>query len=76
MQITNNKIDYIPINKPFISPKELSKYINISVGTLAVWRTNRTYDLPYVKIGGRIMYPAQQVNEWLAIRFCNLSAQR
>lgn len=76
MQISNNNIVKIPTDKIFISPKELSKYINISVGTLAVWRTNRTYDLPYVKIGGRIMYPAQQVNEWLTTRFCNLSAQR
>lgn len=71
MQISNNNIVKIPTDKIFISPKELSKYINISVGTLAVWRTNRIYDLPYVKIGGRIMYPTQQVNEWLATQFAN-----
>ncbi len=68
MQITNDKTDYIPTDKPFLSPKDLSKFIDISVGTLAVWRTNGTYGIPYIKIGGKVMYPVTEVNKWIQSR--------
>ena len=59
---------FIMTDKAFLSPKELSNFIGISVGTLAVWRTNKTYQIPYLKIGGKVMYPVAEVNQWIQSR--------
>lgn len=51
-----------------LSPEELSEFLGISVGTLAVWRTNKTYPLPYIKVGSRIRYDREKVLVWLDSR--------
>jgi len=40
--------------------------LNVKVGTLAVWRSTNKYDLPYVKIGSRVMYRAEDVNTFIS----------
>lgn len=58
----------IMADKPLLSPKELSRLIDISVGTLAVWRAKKTYEIPYTKIGNKVMYPVADINKWLQSR--------
>ena len=38
------------------SRKEAATYLGISPQTLAVWACNKRYDLPFIKIGRRVMY--------------------
>ena len=51
-----------------ITPKELSNILGVSESTLAVWRTQKTYPLPYVKVGGRIRYDLKDIDIWLENR--------
>jgi len=54
-----------------MSPKELSEYIGVKESSLAVWRTNKTYPLPYIKVGGLIRYNKDAVDKWLESRTKN-----
>ena len=36
--------------------QQAGEYLRVSPDTLAVWATTGRYDLPYVKIGRRVMY--------------------
>ena len=40
-----------------LSPKDTSRALDISEGTLAVWRCTKRYNLPYYKIGSNVRYP-------------------
>ena len=62
--------------KQLLTPKELSKLIGISAGTLAVWRTNKNPDIPYTKLGGKVMYHIDDINDWLQSNTRGKSNQR
>lgn len=55
-------------NLELLTTKQTSEYLQISVGTLAVWRTNNTYNIPYIKCGGRVRYRKADLDAWLASR--------
>ena len=59
------------MNKKLMSPKELSEYIGVKESSLAVWRTNKTDPLPYIKVGGLIRYDKEIVDKWLESRSRN-----
>ena len=50
------------------SPKAVAKDLNVTVGTLQVWRSTARYDLPYIKIGGKVMYRIEDVNKFIESR--------
>jgi len=39
------------------SEAETADILGVAPGTLQVWRSTGRYDLPYVKVGGKIRYP-------------------
>lgn len=46
----------------WMTTAEVAKYVGISKAMV----TNlRTYKLPYYKLGGRILFKKQEVNEWI-----------
>ena len=49
-------------------PKSVAKNLNVTVGTLQVWRSTGRYDLPYIKIGGKVMYRISDVNQVIESR--------
>jgi len=55
-----------PSSSPLLSPSAVSTMLDVKVGTLAVWRCNGKYNLPYVKIGSRVMYRAEDVNTFIS----------
>lgn len=55
-------------NQNLLTPKQLAEHIGVSEGTLAVWRTNKTYPIPYIKIGSLIRYDINEVNKWIETR--------
>lgn len=61
--------------KKLISPKELAEYLGISINSLAVWRTNKTYPIPYIKVGGKIRYDLDDINQWLNNRKNNIISE-
>jgi predicted site-specific integrase-resolvase len=51
-------------------PSEVAEALGISVTTLSVWRCRRRYRLPYVKVGSRVMYEREAVEEFIRERTC------
>jgi hypothetical protein len=51
--------------KQFLTPAEVADRYSqtISVRTLANWRSTRNSP-PYVKVGGRVLYPIDGLIEW------------
>lgn len=51
-----------------LTKEDVSKILGISVGTLAVWRATRRYNLPYVKSGRLIRYREEDVQAFIEAR--------
>jgi Helix-turn-helix domain len=49
-----------------LDPKETGAILNKSQQTLAWWRCSKRYNLPFLKIGGRVMYREDDVLRFLA----------
>lgn len=56
------------MNNIYLNTKDASRYLHIKISTLAVWRTNKTYNIPYTKCGGKILYKITDLDNWLASR--------
>ena len=51
-----------------LTKEEVSSILGVSVGTLAVWRATKRYNLPYVKSGRVVRYRAEDVQAFIASR--------
>lgn len=50
----------------YLTPAEVSQRYGgkISTRTLSNWRSSGNGSLPFIKVGGRVMYPLSKVIEW------------
>lgn len=48
-----------------LNTKEAAKYLNVSVASLNNWRSQKTKDLKYLKIGRCCKYLLKDLNEFL-----------
>lgn len=53
------------MNTTLLTPKKAAEILGVAIGTLAVWRCTARYPLPFVKIGRRVMYREQDVNNFI-----------
>jgi len=62
------------MTKDFLTPQEVAARYNgtISVRTLANWRSSKNSP-PYVKVGGRVLYPIDKLIEWERKRTLSLA---
>ena len=51
-----------------LTKEEVSGILGITVGTLAVWRATKRYNLPYVKSGRLIRYREEDVQAFIDSR--------
>jgi excisionase family DNA binding protein len=51
-----------------ITRKQLADVLGLSERTLCNWATDGRYELPYVKIGSKVMYRRSDVERWLEKR--------
>ncbi|RLW64044.1 MAG: DNA-binding protein [gamma proteobacterium symbiont of Stewartia floridana] len=51
-----------------IPPGQAAQTLGISIGTLQVWRSTGRYNLPFVKVGGRVMYRTEDVQSFIERR--------
>ena len=49
----------------FLTPDDLASMWQVSVGTIANWRTNKKGP-EFIRIGGLVRYSPAAVNDWLA----------
>lgn len=51
-----------------LNPKAVSQLLGITEDTLAVWRCNKTYNLPYIKIGRSVKYKQSDIDSFIESR--------
>ncbi|WP_299928883.1 helix-turn-helix domain-containing protein [uncultured Nocardioides sp.] len=63
-------LDELLITGRLCTPDEVAEMLRVSTRTLADWRTGRAtgHALPFVRIGGRVMYLLRDVNAYLLQR--------
>jgi excisionase family DNA binding protein len=54
------------INKNLMSRQSAADYLGVGMQTLAAWACNKRYQLPYVKIGRRVMYRQSDLDAFIA----------
>jgi len=55
-------------NTELLSSAEAARYLGIQPHTLSVWRCEKRYQLPYLKIGSRVFYAKADLDRWLESR--------
>ncbi|MBD3619663.1 MAG: helix-turn-helix domain-containing protein [Chromatiales bacterium] len=51
-----------------LPPDEVAEILGVSTGTLMVWRSTGRYNLPFVKVGGRVRYRRADVEHFINSR--------
>lgn len=52
-----------------LKPKEAAKFLLLdNEKTLANWRSTKRYPLPYLKVGGRVLYRRSDLQAFLELR--------
>jgi len=55
----------VNVSNKLILPSEASDLLGLSPGTLQVWRSTGRYNLPYVKVGKKVMYSMPAVLQFI-----------
>ena len=53
------------MTEKLLNSQEASQYLGVTRDTLAVWRTTRRYELPYIKVGRLVKYRLSDLDKWL-----------
>lgn len=53
------------MSETLLNTSEASQYLGVTRDTLAVWRTTRRYELPYIKVGRLVKYKQSDLDKWL-----------
>ena len=51
-----------------ITPGEAASILGISPGTMMVWRSTGRWNLPFVKVGSRVMYNPDDIQAFIERR--------
>jgi len=54
--------------KRLVNNSTAANHINIAAATLQYWRTTGSQLIPYIKVGGRVMYRISDLDQWLEER--------
>ena len=47
-----------------LTPRDVAKILGVTLQTLAVWRCEKRYNLPYIKVGRLIRYLHSDIEEF------------
>ena len=64
----NASIQAISTCNRLIVPRSASEILGVTIETLAVWRSTGRYDLPYVKVGRKVMYRLEDIQSFIEER--------
>ncbi|WP_084168027.1 helix-turn-helix domain-containing protein [Pseudomonas vranovensis] len=53
---------------PMLDEVQAAKHLNVSPGTLSVWRSTGRYQLPFLKVGRKVRYRLSDLDAWLESR--------
>jgi excisionase family DNA binding protein len=54
--------------RDLLDEREAAKHLEVSDGTLSVWRSTGRYKLPFIKIGRKVRYRRSDLDAWLESR--------
>lgn len=57
-----------PKNPDLLDETEAAALLDVSPGTLSVWRSHGRYGVPFIKIGRKVRYSRTALNAWLESR--------
>ena len=57
----------------FLNNNEAARFLGISPGTLPVWRCEKRYLIPYLKVGRKVLYVVDDLLAFLESRKVGLS---
>lgn len=63
-----------PKNADLVDEREAAKILDVSPGTLSVWRSVGRYQLPFLKVGRKVRYSRKALEAWLESRTRNNGA--
>jgi hypothetical protein len=58
---------------PLIDTKQAADFLQVSAGTLDVWRSTRRYRLPFVKVGRNVRYRISDLETFRDERTMNVA---
>lgn len=56
------------ISNPLLDEVQAAQYLDVSPGTLSVWRCTGRYQLPFLKVGRKVRYRVSDLDAWLESR--------
>lgn len=62
--------------KDLLDANQAAEILDVTAGTLAVWRCSGRYALPFVKVGRSVRYRRADLEAWLAKRTQSNGATR
>lgn len=62
--VCSRQAEGTPIFDELVSPDDLAKELQVTTGTLAVWRSTKRYNIPYLKIGSLVRYLRPGIEKW------------
>lgn len=65
---TQNLVDLIAAGADLLDDKAAAALLDVSPGTLSVWRSTGRYNLPFIKVGRKVRYLRGDLLAWLASR--------
>ena len=51
-----------------LDQNQAASFLNVTPGTLSVWRSTGRYSIPFVKVGRSVRYRLSDLNTWLESR--------
>jgi excisionase family DNA binding protein len=63
------------IETPYLNSTEAAAYIRITPGVLANWRCTRRHEIPYVKVGSKVLYRRADLEKFMEDRAVNPGAK-
>jgi Helix-turn-helix domain len=61
------------MNNNLLTPQQTAEVLGVTIGTLAVWRCTARYPLPFVKIGRRVKYRVNDINNFIENNISTIS---
>jgi predicted DNA-binding transcriptional regulator AlpA len=55
-------------SSPLLDEKQTAELLNVTPGTLSVWRCTRRYPLPYIKVGRSVKYRLADIEAFISSR--------
>ncbi|MBV5295401.1 MAG: helix-turn-helix domain-containing protein [Curvibacter lanceolatus] len=56
-------------SRQMLDDKAAAALLDVTPGTLSVWRSTGRYNLPFVKVGRKVRYRHSDIEAWLQKRY-------